>query len=44
MKTTMKKIIIAAVAIGFLFGISSCDKHTCPTYSKAEVKTTEAKA
>lgn len=34
----MKKIIIATVAAGFLFMISSCEKHTCPTYSKAEVK------
>ncbi|MDB5281711.1 MAG: hypothetical protein JWO06_786 [Bacteroidota bacterium] len=44
MKTTMKRIIIATVAVGFILGISSCDKHTCPTYSKAEVKQTEVKA
>ncbi len=37
MKTTFKKIVVAAVAVGF-FALSSCDKHTCPTYSKIEVK------
>lgn len=37
MKTTFKKIVVAAVALGF-FALSSCDKHTCPTYSKIEVK------
>ena len=44
MKTTMKKIVIAAVAIGFVCGISSCEKHTCPTYSKTETKQAEARA
>ena len=44
MKTTMKKIVIAAVAVGFVFGISSCEKHTCPTYSKAETKQVDSKA
>jgi len=44
MQNTIKKIIIASVAIGFLFGVSSCDKHTCPTYSKTEVKQAETKA
>jgi hypothetical protein len=44
MKTTMKKIIIAVVAVGFVFGISSCEKHTCPTYSKVEAKHVDAKA
>ena len=43
MKTNMKKIIIAVTAVGF-FALSSCDKHTCPTYSKADVKHTEVKA
>ena len=37
MKTTIKKIIIATVAIGFI-ALQSCEKHTCPTYSKIEVK------
>ncbi len=37
MKTTLKKLIIAMVAVGF-FALSSCEKHTCPTYSKIEVK------
>ena len=44
MKTTMKKIVIAAVAAGFMLGISSCEKHTCPTYSKAESTQTAPKA
>jgi hypothetical protein len=34
----IKKITMVAVAFGFLFAVSSCNKHTCPTYSKAEVK------
>lgn len=37
MKTTFKKLVIATVAVGF-FALSSCEKHTCPTYSKIEVK------
>ncbi len=37
MKTIMKKIVIAAVAIGYI-ALSSCEKHTCPTYSKNVVK------
>ena len=37
MITTIIKIIIATVAIGF-FALTSCEKHTCPTYSKIEVK------
>jgi hypothetical protein len=43
MKTTMRKIVIAAVAIGFV-ALTSCEKHTCPTYSKGNVKQTEVKA
>ncbi len=43
MKTNMKKIIIAAVAVGFL-ALSACSNHTCPTYSKTNVKHTEVKA
>jgi hypothetical protein len=38
MKSTVKTIIIAAVSTGFFFSISGCEKHTCPTYSKIEVK------
>jgi hypothetical protein len=34
---TFKKMVIATVAVGF-FALSSCEKHTCPTYSKIEVK------
>lgn len=41
---TVKKLTLAAVAFGFLFAVSSCNKHTCPTYSKADVKQTEVKA
>lgn len=37
MKTILKKIVIATVAVGFI-ALSSCEKHTCPTYSKAVVK------
>ena len=44
MKTALKKMIVAAVAIGFTVGISSCEKHTCPTYSQAETHPTVAKA
>ncbi len=42
MKTTIRKIVIATVAIGF-FALSSCEKHTCPTYSKIEVKQDKAR-
>lgn len=41
MKTSLKKVVIAAVAVGF-FALSSCEKHTCPTYSKIEVKHTNS--
>ncbi len=44
MKTTMKKFVIAAVAFGFVLGISSCEKHTCPTYSKVEAKQADTRA
>jgi hypothetical protein len=44
MKNTMKRFVLAIVAAGFLFGVSSCEKHTCPTYSKAEAKQTEGRA
>jgi hypothetical protein len=40
---TVKKFVLATVAIGFL-ALSSCEKHTCPTYSKAaETKTNSAR-
>lgn len=32
---TVKKITVALVAFAFLAGIQACNKHTCPTYSKA---------
>ena len=44
MKSTMQKIIIAIVAVGFILGVSSCDKHTCPTYSKANTTQVGIKA
>lgn len=34
----ISKFVIAVVAVGFIFGITSCNKHTCPTYSQAEAK------
>ncbi|MFN8323565.1 MAG: hypothetical protein U0T74_12965 [Chitinophagales bacterium] len=37
MKTTMKKIVLATVTVAF-FALSSCEKHTCPTYSKNVTK------
>ncbi|MES2620805.1 MAG: hypothetical protein V4615_08130 [Bacteroidota bacterium] len=42
MKTIMKKMIIAVVAVGFV-ALSSCNKNTCPTYSKSNVKHTEVR-
>ncbi len=44
MKTALKKMIVAAVAISFVLGISSCEKHTCPTYSQTETHQAPAKA
>lgn len=44
MKTALKKMIVAAVAIGFVLGISSCEKHTCPTYSQNTSQQAPAKA
>jgi len=31
---TMKNLLLAAIALGFVAATSSCNKHTCPTYSK----------
>ncbi len=31
-----KKLIIGFVVALFVVSISSCDRHTCPTYSKVE--------
>jgi hypothetical protein len=44
MKATFQKFIIAIVAIGFIFGVSSCEKHTCPTYSQSNTTHTAVKA
>ncbi len=41
---TLKKSIVVAVAFGFLLIVSSCNRHTCPTYSKADIQKTEVKA
>jgi hypothetical protein len=42
MKTHMKNFVIAVAALG-LFAFSACNKQTCPTYSKANLKHTEVK-
>ncbi len=34
----ISKLVIAVVAVGFVLGTYSCNKHTCPTYSQAEAK------
>ena len=35
----IRNIIIASVAVGFVFALSSCSsRHTCPTYSQAKVQ------
>lgn len=39
MKKMMKTVVIALVACGLIAGVSSCSKHTCPTYSKANTQT-----
>lgn len=41
--STLKKSIVAIVAVAFVLAASSCNKHTCPTYSQAET-TKEVKA
>lgn len=43
MKTIFRKMLLAAVAIGFI-ALQSCEKHTCPTYSKANTVQQEQKA
>lgn len=40
---TVKKAFVAIAVVAFLTAASSCNKHTCPTYSKAE-SATEQKA
>ena len=36
MKATKKNISIALIAFAFMcVALASCDRHTCPTYSKA---------
>lgn len=41
---TMKSFFAALLAIALIAGISSCNKHTCPTYSKADQQQTEVRA
>jgi hypothetical protein len=43
MKTNMRNLIIAIASLGLL-AFSSCNKQTCPTYSKAEVNQVQVKA
>jgi hypothetical protein len=43
MKANMKNIIVVMAAAGLLV-LSACDKHTCPTYSKANTAHTQVKA
>jgi hypothetical protein len=31
---TMKNLVLAVIVFGFVAATSSCNKHTCPTYSK----------
>lgn len=42
MKTIFRKLLLAVVAIGFV-ALQSCEKHTCPTYSKANTTQAEQK-
>jgi len=44
MKTNKKNILTALVVVAFLVALTSCDKKTCPTYSKVEKSPTEQKA
>jgi hypothetical protein len=44
MKTNFRNFIVIAVLAAAIVSVSSCNKQTCPTYSKGEVKTTENKA
>ncbi|MBO4646086.1 MAG: hypothetical protein J5642_06180 [Bacteroidales bacterium] len=38
----MKKVLLAVVAVGFIFGMTSCDKKcTCKWYSNGKVTATQ---
>jgi len=37
-------LIVSAVLVVISLTLSSCDRHTCPTYTKVECKTAEHKA
>jgi hypothetical protein len=39
-----KFLIILGVVATLSVALSSCDRHTCPTYSKVENKTAEPRA
>jgi hypothetical protein len=44
MTTTKRNLSIAIVAFAFMcLTLASCDRHTCPTYSKTPEQTTESK-
>ena len=44
MTATKRNFSIAVVACAFMcLVLASCDRHTCPTYSKAPEKTIENK-
>ncbi len=44
MTATKRTLSIALVAFAFMcVALASCDRHTCPTYSKAPEQTTESK-
>jgi hypothetical protein len=45
MKIMSKSALYCAIVCTFLtVMVSSCDRHTCPTYSKAPVKVVDNKA
>ena|GEM_PF-1756356 len=44
MTATKRNFSIAIIAFAFMcVALASCDRHTCPTYSKAPEKTIENK-
>jgi len=44
MKRTIRNIVYVFVTSGLLLAVSSCSKHTCPTYSKVDSKEVQTKA
>lgn len=37
----MKQTAAAALLLAFIFSLTSCNKQTCPTYSKAETSSSQ---